>query len=136
MQARYMLDTDTCIYLRKRRPEGVEKRFRRLRQGQVVMSLITYGELCNGALKSNAPEAALTNIQRLAELLPVQPMTMRVAERYGEIRSHLEKAGQVIGGNDLWIASHALALNLTLVTNNVNEFERIPQLRLENWLVV
>ena len=134
MPARYMLDADTCIYLRKRRPPKVEERFRTLEQGDVVMSLITYGELCNGALKSSAPEAALANLQRLSELLPVETMTVEVAKCYGEIRSALEKAGQVIGGNDLWIAAHAITLKLTLVTNNTREFNRIPQLPLENWL--
>ena len=134
MAARYMLDTDTCIYLRKRRPPVVEERFRTLQQDDVVMSLITYGELRNGALKSSAPAAALGNLQRLAELLPVQPMPVEAAERYGEIRSELEKAGQIIGGNDLWIAAHALALDLTLVTNNTREFSRITGLKLENWL--
>lgn len=134
MPARYLLDTDTCIYLRKRRPPKVEERFRALQQGDVVMSLITYGELRNGALKSSAPEAALANLQRLSELLPVQAMTIEAAEYYGAIRSALEKSGQIIGGNDLWIAAHTLALDLTLVTNNVREFSRIPQLRLENWL--
>jgi tRNA(fMet)-specific endonuclease VapC len=134
MPARYLLGTDTCIYLRKRRPPKVEERFRTLQQGDVVMSLITYGELRNGALKSSAPDAALANLQRLSELLPVQPMTIEAAEYYGAIRSALEKSGQIIGGNDLWIAAHALTLDLTLVTNNVREFSRIPQLRLENWL--
>lgn len=134
MIARYMLDTDTCIYLRKRRPPQVEERFRRLHRGQVVMSLITYGELLNGANKSSEPLAATANLQRLAELLTVQPMNIDVAERYGDIRSALEKSGQIIGGNDLWIAAHALSLGLILVTNNLREFSRIPGLMLENWL--
>jgi tRNA(fMet)-specific endonuclease VapC len=136
MPARYMLDTDSCIYLRKRRPPAVEERFRTLQQGEVVMSLITYGELRNGALKSSAPAEALANIQRLAEVLPVQPMSAKTAEYYGEIRAALEQSGQIIGGNDLWIAAHALALNLILVTTNPREFSRIPQLALENWLDV
>ena len=134
MSARYMLDTDTCIYLRKRRPPKVAERFGTLQQGEVVMSLVTYGELRNGALKSSAPDAALANLQRLGELLPVQAMPVNAADHYSEIRSALEKSGQIIGGNDLWIAAHALALDVTLVTNNIGEFSRIPQLKLENWL--
>jgi len=134
MLARYLLDTDTCIYLRKRRPPAVVERFRTLQQGDVLMSVITYGELRNGALKSSAPDAALANLERLAELIPVQALPVEVAEHYGLIRSKLERAGQVIGNNDLWIAAHALALGLTLVTNNTQEFSRIPQLPLENWL--
>lgn len=134
MQARYLLDTDTCIYLRKRRPPAVEERFRTLLQGEVVMSVITYGELLNGALKSSEPDAALANVRRLAELLPLQDMTATAAEHYGAIRSSLEKPGQIIGGNDLWIAAHALTLDLILVTNNVREFGRVEGLKIENWL--
>jgi tRNA(fMet)-specific endonuclease VapC len=61
-------------------------------------------------------------------------MPVNAADHYGEIRSALEKSGQIIGGNDLWIAAHALVLDVTLVTNNIREFSRIPQLKLENWL--
>lgn len=134
MPACYMLDTDTCIYLRKRRPPGVEERFRQLHPGEVVISTITYGELYNGALKSREASAALSNLQRLVELLPVMPVPATTGRHYGSIRSTLEKSGNIIGGNDLWIAAHALELNLVLVTNNTREFGRIPQLKLENWL--
>lgn len=132
--ARYMLDTDTCIYLRKRRPPSVEERFSKLLQGEVVMSLITFGELINGARKSSEPKTALANILRLGKIVPVQDMSVETAEYYGKIRSTLEQTGQIIGGNDLWIAAHALALDLILVTNNTREFKRIPELKLENWL--
>ncbi len=134
MQARYMLDTHTCIYLRKRRPPAVATKFRQLHPGEVVMSLITYGELYNGASKSNAAEAVRQNLVRLSELLPVQPLATDVAVHYGEIRSTLEKQGQIIGGNDLWIAAHARALGLILVTNNTHELSRVPELQFENWL--
>lgn len=132
--ARYMLDTDTCIYLRKRRPPSVEERFSKLLQGEVVMSLTTFGELINGARKSSEPKTALANILRLGKIVPVQDMSVETAEYYGKIRSKLEQTGKIIGGNDLWIAAHALALDLILVTNNIREFKRIPELKLENWL--
>lgn len=134
MKARYMIDTNSCIYLKKRRPPSVVERFHQLRPGEVIMSLITYGELHNGALKSRESAAAIRNLRLLAERLPVLPMHPGVAENYGLIRSRLEQQGNIIGGNDLWIAAHAIDLNLTLVTNNVREFSRIPELRLENWL--
>jgi len=134
MQALYMMDTDTCIYLRKRRPPEVEEKFRQLKRGEVVMSMITYGELYNGAAKSREAEAALYNLERLSEHLPVQPMSTDVATRYGEIRSFLEQQGNIIGGNDLWIAAHALSLGLTVITNNTDEFSRVPGLQIENWL--
>lgn len=135
MTAIYMLDTDMCIYLKNRRPPQIAERFRTLHYGTVVISAITYGELWNGALKSNQSEAALKNLQILVERLPVQPLPLNVAQHYGQTRSYLEKKGLPIGGNDLWIAAHALALNLILVTNNTEEFERVPCLNIENWLV-
>jgi tRNA(fMet)-specific endonuclease VapC len=134
MQALYMLDTDICIYLKKRRPACIAERFRQLRHGEVVISMITYGELFSGALKSREKEAAIMNVQLLAAPLPVQPMLVEVAEVYASIRSDLEKKGCLIGGNDLWIAAHAVALDLTLVTNNTRNFRRIDGLRLENWV--
>lgn len=130
-----MLDTDMCIYLKRRRPPEVAERFRALQPGEVVISLITYGELYNGALKSRESEAALANLQQLVSRLPVQPMSKDVSQAYGEIRSNLEQRGEIIGGNDLWIAAHARTLGLTLVTNNTREFSRVAGLRYENWLV-
>lgn len=135
MKARYLLDTDMCIYLKNRRPPQIAERFRVLKQGTLVISMITYGELINGALKSNQPEAALHNLRLLSERLPVQPLSVEVAQHYGELRSRLEKQGLVIGGNDMWIAAHALALDLILVTNNTQEFERVEGLKIENWLL-
>lgn len=129
-----MLDTDTCIYLKNRRPPGIEERFRTLQYGEVVMSLITYGELCNGAKKSRESVAAMDNVKLLGRRVPVQPMAIDSAEIYADIRSFLEKGGVTIGGNDLWIAAHALALDLILVTNNTREFNRVPGLKIDNWV--
>lgn len=134
MSARYMLDTDTCIYLKNRRPPGIAERFRSLQWGEVVMSLVTYGELYNGAQKSKEREAALDNIRLLGKRVPVQAMPVKTAEIYGNIRSQLEQKGMTIGGNDLWIAAHALALDLILVTNNTREFRRVPGLKIDNWV--
>ncbi len=134
MKARYMMDTDTCIYLKNRRPPAIAERFCTLQWGEVVISVITFGELYNGALKSREAEAALNNVYRLGERLPVQPISVEVAKIYGSIRSSLEKKGNIIGGNDLWIAAHALTLGLTLVTNNTKEFSRVANLSIENWV--
>ena len=109
MNAKYMMDTDMCIYLKRRRPPEVEEKFRHLQRGEVVMSMITYGELYNGASKSREANAALQNLERLNEHIPAQAMSLEVATHYGKVRSLLEKQGNVIGGNDLWIAAHALA---------------------------
>ena len=134
MKARYMMDTDTCIYLKNRRPPTIAERFRFLQWGEVVISVITFGELYNGALKSQETEVALNNINRLAERLPVQSLSVEVAKSYANIRSSLEKQGTIIGGNDLWIAAHALTLGLTVVTNNTKEFSRVESLAIENWV--
>ncbi len=130
----YMLDTDTCIYIKNRRPPHVVERFSRLQNGEVVMSLVTFGELLNGALKSNQASRALEKINQLASILPVQAMSVDVADYYASIRRSLEKQGKIIGANDLWIAAHALALDVTLVTNNTKEFSRVEGLRIENWV--
>jgi tRNA(fMet)-specific endonuclease VapC len=129
-----MLDTDTCIYIKNRRPPHVIKRFSRLQDGEVVMSLVTFGELLNGALISNQSSSALKKINQLATILPVQDMTADVAKHYASIRRSLEKTGNIIGANNLWIAAHAVALDLTLVTNNTDEFSRVDGLRVENWV--
>ena len=130
----YMLDTDTCIYIKNRRPPHVIKRFSRLQGGEVVMSLVTFGELLNGALKSNQSHSALEKINQLATILPVQAMSAEVAKQYAGIRRSLEKQGNIIGANDLWIAAHAISLDLTLVTNNTGEFSRVDGLKIENWV--
>lgn len=133
MKARYMLDTNICIYIAKHRPPEVKAHFERLKPGQLIMSAITYGELSYGVSKSNQRAQALAQLEELVQDIPVQELDSRAAEAYGEIRATLEKQGRLIGNNDLWIGAHALALNLTLATNNEREFKRIPGLLLENW---
>ncbi len=134
MTTLFMMDTDTCIYLKNRRPPSIAKRFDTLKRGEVVISLITFGELYSGALKSNESQAALKNINQLINRLPVLPMPIEIAQNYASIRSSLELKGQIIGANDLWIAAHALSLGLTLITNNTKEFSRVDGLKIENWV--
>ena len=131
---RYLLDTTICIYIAKQRPAGVAQRFAKLAVGSVGMSLVTWGELRYGAEKSQQRNQALDTLERLQALIPVIAMGDVVGESYGAIRAHLERAGTPIGNNDLWIAAHALSLKLTLVSNNTREFERVPGLKLENWV--
>jgi tRNA(fMet)-specific endonuclease VapC len=133
MKTRYMLDTNMCIYIAKHRPPEVRARFERLKPGQLAMSAITYGELYYGASKSSQQAKALAQLQELVQDIPVEELDSIASEAYGEIRATLEKEGRLIGNNDLWIGAHALALNLTLATNNEREFKRIPGLLLENW---
>jgi tRNA(fMet)-specific endonuclease VapC len=131
-----MLDTDICIYTIKRKPVRVLKRLEMLQPGMVVMSVITFAELMNGAKKSQYVKANVRRLNKLSELIGVLPFDKDAAIAYGDIRSSLEMKGLVIGGNDLFIAAHALSLNMTLVTNNEREFSRVDGLKIENWVTV
>ena len=98
------------------------------------MSVITFGELYRGALRSRKPELSLQVLERITSLAPVLGLPDAAGATYAEIRVELERAGQIIGGNDLWIAAHAKALNLTLVTGNIREFSRVTGLAHEDWI--
>ena len=130
----YMLDTDICIYIIKRKPGSVLKRLEMLQPGQLAMSAVTFAELMNGAKKSQQVEGNIARLNELAELLEIPPFDQKAAVTYGDVRSTLEKKGEIIGSNDLFIAAHALSLNWTLVTNNEKEFKRVDGLRIENWV--
>lgn len=134
MASPYLLDTNICIYIAKRRPIEVLRRFEQLQVGDVVMSTITYGELNYGAQKSQHREMALSRLSSLSALIPVKPLPVEVAEAYGRIRARLEHAGTPIGANDLWIAAHAMAEGWVLVSNNLREFSRVDGLQSENWV--
>ena len=133
--ARFLLDTNICIYIRQKRPPAVLQRFQKLKAGEAALSVITYGELLYGAHKSAMSEAALARLADLITLLPVLDLPDTAAQEYGSIRASLEAKGEIIGGNDLWIAAHAKAQNLVLVTNNEREFRRVPGLKVQNWTV-
>jgi len=134
MLLRYLLDTNICIYITKKRPLEVYQRLTTLRVGEVAMSFITLGELRYGAEKSQQRDLALQKLAELRQYIPVIMPTQETTEHYGIIRQFLEKNGQSIGNNDLWIAAHALSSNTILVTNNTREFIRVPHLRVENWV--
>ena len=134
MGARYMLDTNICIYLRQNRPPEVSTRFRQMDHGDAVISVITYGELHYGAERSQQRTHALESLGRIVSLLPVIPLPEEAATAYGKIRAALEIRGEMIGGNDLWIAAHAKSTGLTLVTNDEREFKRVPGLKVQNWI--
>ncbi len=97
------------------------------------MSVVTYGELRLGAEKSPDRDRAIRSVDNLLKLLPVESIAWETARDYAAIRSHLERRGEIIGSNDLWIAAHARSTGLTLVTNNEREFRRVPGLKVENW---
>ena len=134
MEPRFLLDTNICIYIRRRHPEQVVGRFRRLTAGEAALSVITYGELLYGAEKSLTRDRAFRQLEELAGVMQILPLPAEAAGIYGAIRAGLEVKGQIIGANDLWIAAHAQAMDLTLVTNNEREFKRIAGLKIQNWI--
>lgn len=134
MPPRYLLDTNICIYIARHHPLQVRKRFEQLQTGDVGMSFVTHGELMFGAEKSKSRDQTIEKLNRLIEIIPVIFPEPQMAQHYGEIRAFLERSGQPIGANDLWISAHARSLDMILVSNNTKEFERVPKLKLENWL--
>jgi len=134
MALRYLLDTKICIYIREKKPLKVLARFDEFVAGDIGMSVITYGELAYGLFKKADPGRGFSELNRLSTLIPVLPVPENAGEAYGRIRAALAGKGSAIGPNDLWIAAHALASSLTLVTNNEREFKRVKDLKVENWV--
>lgn len=133
MDPRYLLDTNICIYIARKKPERVLRHFDKVSLGEAVISVITYGELIFGATKSSRREASLETLREFVRLVPPLPLPETAGEVYGFIRADLEARGEPISANDLWIAAHALAAKLTLVTNNEKEFRRVRGLKVQNW---
>lgn len=130
---RYLLDTNIVIYVIKRRPREALEVFNR-HHGHMAISAITLAELVHGAEKSQFPARNLNVVEDFCSRLAVLPYTLEAAYHYGAIRAALESTGQTIGVNDLHIAAHARSHGLTLVTNNLREYERVPGLLVENWV--
>lgn len=129
---KYMLDTNIVIYTIKNRPFRVREVFKR-HSGQMAISSVTLGELIYGAEKSSQPERNLNEIESMTARLEVLPFNEEAAVHFGQVRAELARAGTPIGPYDQMIAGHARASGLVLVTNNTDEFKRVPGLRIENW---
>ena len=132
---RYMLDTNILIYLMKNKPPIVAERVNALgSSAELCMSFFTFAELLMGAERSTRKPNVLRRLDALTRVVPVRyGVNPDICEHYAVQFTRLRAAGTPIGANDLWIASHALADDCTLVTNNLREFERVSGLRLENW---
>lgn len=130
---KFLLDTNIVIYVIKRRPVEVLGLFNE-NAGRMAISSITLSELLHGAEKSTRVAQNLAVVEDFASRLDVLPYTARASQHYGAIRAALERAGRPIGVNDLHIAAHARSEGLTLVTNNLAEFARVPGLLTENWV--
>lgn len=129
----FLLDTNICIYIIKNKPLHVFEKFLTLELGSVGISSVTVAELKYGVRKSND---VVKNQEALVKFLtPIEILDFDyyASEAYGKIRTDLERKGTPIGPLDFLIAAHALSLNLTLVTNNEVEFNRVTGLKVQNW---
>lgn len=129
-----MLDTNICIYLIKRKPSHVVDKLRTYEPEEVTVSSITVAELHYGVSKSNQPHRNREALVEFLSPLEVLAFDEMASSHYGDIRNHLETMGHIIGSMDLLIAAHARSRSLTLITNNLREFERVPGLRTNNWV--
>jgi tRNA(fMet)-specific endonuclease VapC len=129
-----MLDTDTCIAIIKRQPEGAIRKLRGKSLGQVGVSAITVSELSYGTVRSARPAQNRLALQEFLLALELAPYDYAAALVYGQVRRALESGGTSIGSMDTLIAAHALATDSILVTHNVREFARVAGLRLEDWV--
>ena len=127
-----MLDTNMCIYLMKNQPKEVAQRFALCYVGDVIMSSITYAELEYGVAVSTNPEQERINLASLVEDIQVVPFDTAAGVAYGPIRKSTRDTKT--DALDKLIAAHAVALNVTVVTNNLKDFAKYPGLLTENWL--
>jgi tRNA(fMet)-specific endonuclease VapC len=131
---RYLLDTDMCIYLIRRKPKEALARLQSLSISDVGISSITLGELEYGVAKSRQPAQNKIALLEFAAPLEIVSFDDEAAAAYGHVRAFLEAQGAPIGPVDTLLAAHALALRCVLVTNNQREFSRVPHLLTENWV--
>jgi tRNA(fMet)-specific endonuclease VapC len=129
----YLLDTNICIYIIKKHPIKVLKKFEGYSLGTIAVSAITLAELYYGIMKSSNPDKNREALDKFLTPLEIVDFDFFAGLEYGKIRAELEKKGTPIGPLDTLIAAHAKSLNLVLVTNNEKEFQRISDLKIENW---
>lgn len=130
----YMLDTNICIYIIKKRPNSILQKFQKIKDTDVCISVITFAELQYGVERSSSKKLNQQVINDFISRLLVLPWDNKAAIEYGKLRNTLNKKGTPVGNMDLMIASHAVSLKMTIVSNNLKEFRRIPKLQYENWV--
>ena len=131
---KYMLDTKICIYLIKQQPKEVIDKFQEIPPGEVAISSVTVAEMMYGVAKSQHKDKNESALVSFLAPLEIVDFGFKAAQHYGIIRANLEKMGTPVGAYDLMIAAHSLSLGLVLVTNNEREYQRIPDLIVENWV--
>ena len=130
----YMLDTDICIYIIKKRPANLLEKFNAIPPSTLCISTVTYAEMQYGVERSSSKKMNQRILADFVAHLDVQPWDMEAARQYGKIRTSLKKRGKPIGNMDLLIAAHALSQQCILVSNNLREFNRVRGLQCENWV--
>ena len=129
----YMLDTNICSYIIRNKPQSIKKKLQEVEENHTVaLSSIVVSELLYGATKKDSPKL-MKIVSAFIDNFIIYDYSKVSAQSYANIRTNLEKKGQIIGANDLLIASHALSLGAVLVTNNSREFKRVEKLVLEDW---
>lgn len=131
---RLMLDTNICIYVMRGRPLALRRRLEALKATEVALSCIAVAELWTGVMKSQLPLPSEAKLRSFLSGLTVLDWPASAARVYGSIRAHLERRGTPISAIDMLIAAHALHEDLPLVTNNRQEFRRVPGLKVETWI--
>ena len=131
---KYLLDTNIVSYIIRERPIEVLNKFRSITLNEISISSIVAAELWFGVAKSQHKSRNKTALEDFLSPITIIDFDSKAAAFYALIREDLESKGTIIGANDLLIAAHALSLNLTLVTNNMREFERVNGLKIENWI--
>lgn len=130
----YMLDTNICIYAINKDHEEIRRKLVEHLDEGICISAITFAELEHGVYKSAKVEKNADNLARFTRIIPVVPFDEHCAAEYGKICAYLQKAGTPIGTMDMLIAAHAKSMGASVITNNMREFKRIPDLKLENWI--
>ena len=131
----FLIDTNICIYIINDHPPEVIQKFREIGVGNIGISSITVSELQYGACKSKQIKKSLKRLDEFLSPFEVLAYDENASNYYGKFRSNLEKQGNVIGPLDMLIAAHALSENLTLITNNEKEFNRVKALKVDNWVI-
>jgi len=129
----YILDTDTCSYIMKRSHPALLEKIQQIPLANQAVSVVTMAELLYGAKLSTKPKLATTSFHAFIQHLTVLDWTQEAAEHYADIRADLKRRGEMIGSDDLLIAAHARSIKAVVVTNNVREFGRVKNLKVENW---
>lgn len=132
---RYMLNTNTIAYAKNRRPASVLDKLMQHDPSEVCISAVTMAELEYGIIHSSKPSQNRKALMLFLSGITILPFGTEAALEYGTIRHKLQTQGMLIGANDLLIAAHAKSLNLTLVTHNTREFQRVEGLKIEDWVI-